>query len=120
MRPLLLPETPAATPATTSGGGRGGAGATTPATPTPAGNPNDPVLKALDDVMWVQKLSDIADVDKVAYAGPPPVHIAVRTAPGAGNPLRHYSRLHLHSQENGPHQKAALAGRWRIRDCMAT
>ena len=37
--------------------------------------------------MWVQKLSDIADVDKVAYTSLPPVHIANKTAPGAGNPL---------------------------------
>jgi len=45
------------------------------------------VLKALDDVMWVQKLSDICDVDKVAYASLPPVHIANKTGPGAGNPM---------------------------------
>jgi dipeptidyl aminopeptidase/acylaminoacyl peptidase len=50
-------------------------------------NPSDTVLKALDDVMWVQKLSDIADVDKVAYTSLPPVHIQNRTAPGALNPL---------------------------------
>jgi dipeptidyl aminopeptidase/acylaminoacyl peptidase len=56
-------------------------------TPAPQANPNDTVLKALDDIMWVQKLGDIADVDKVAYAGPPPAHIANRTAPGAANPL---------------------------------
>jgi dipeptidyl aminopeptidase/acylaminoacyl peptidase len=67
-------------------GGRGGA-AVPAATPAPPVNPNDTVLKALDDIMWVQKLSDIADVDKVAYAGLPPVHIPNKTAPGAGNPL---------------------------------
>ena len=37
--------------------------------------------------MWVQKLSDIADVDKVAYTSKPPAHILNRTGPGAGNPL---------------------------------
>jgi dipeptidyl aminopeptidase/acylaminoacyl peptidase len=81
---------PPATPAPTTGGGRGGgAAAATPAAATPAatGNPNDTVLKALDDIMWVQKLSDIADVDKVAYSSLPPAHILNRTAPGAGNPL---------------------------------
>jgi dipeptidyl aminopeptidase/acylaminoacyl peptidase len=72
-------------PASATGGGRGAAAAPTPATPT--GNPNDTVLKALDDIMWVQKLSDIADVDKVAYASKPPAHILNRTGPGAGNPL---------------------------------
>jgi dipeptidyl aminopeptidase/acylaminoacyl peptidase len=67
-------------------GGRGGAAAAA-ATPAPQGNSNDGVLKALDDVMWVQKLNDVADVDKVAYTSLPPVHIANKTGPGAGNPL---------------------------------
>src|SRR5271165_2736314 len=81
---------PAATPAA-GGGGRGGtAAAAAPAATAGPGqqvNPNDAVLKALDDVMWVQKLSDIADVDKVAYTSLPAVHIPNKTAPGAGNPL---------------------------------
>jgi dipeptidyl aminopeptidase/acylaminoacyl peptidase len=88
---LLAQNTPpAATPAA-AGGGRGEAAAA--ATPAAAGaggqqvNPNDTMLKALDDVMWVQKLSDIADVDKVAYTSLPAVHIPNKTAPGAGNPL---------------------------------
>ena len=51
------------------------------------GNPNDTVLKALDDIMWVQKLSDIADVDKIAYASLPPAHVVNKTAPGATNTL---------------------------------
>jgi len=82
-----------APPPATTGGGRGGAGAAAAAVPAatagPTGqaNPNDTVLKALDDMMWVQKLSDIAEVDKVAYASLPPVHIPNKTAPGAGNPL---------------------------------
>src|SRR5580692_6977709 len=78
-------------PPATTGGGRGGgaAAAAAAAAPGPTGqaNPNDTVLKALDDVMWVQKLSDIADVDKVAYTSKPPAHILNRTGPGAGNPL---------------------------------
>ncbi|HVO96765.1 MAG TPA: alpha/beta fold hydrolase [Bryobacteraceae bacterium] len=90
----LLAQNAPPTAAPVTAGGRGGAtpGATpaaaAPATPAQGQvNPNDTVLKALDDVMWVQKLSDIADVDKVAYAGPPPAHIPNKTAPGAGNPL---------------------------------
>src|SRR5580698_11266182 len=75
-------------PANAAGGGRGAAATATPAAPaTPPVNPNDTVLKALDDVMWVQKLSDIAEVDKIVYASLPPVHIPNKTAPGAGNPL---------------------------------
>jgi dipeptidyl aminopeptidase/acylaminoacyl peptidase len=72
-----------------AGGGRGAAAPAAAAAAGPAaqGNPNDGVLKALDDVMWVQKLSDIADVDKVAYTSKPPAHILNKTGPGAGNPL---------------------------------
>jgi dipeptidyl aminopeptidase/acylaminoacyl peptidase len=51
------------------------------------GNPNDQVLKALDDLEWRLKLSDIAEVDKVVYASLPPAHVPNRTAPGAGNPM---------------------------------
>lgn len=68
------------------GGGRGAAAAV-PSGPAGGVNPNDTVLKALDDIMWVQKLSDIADVDKVAFTSLPAVHAANKTAPGAGNPL---------------------------------
>jgi dipeptidyl aminopeptidase/acylaminoacyl peptidase len=87
---LLAQNTPPAVTPAAGGGGRGGAAATT--TPAAAGpgqqvNPNDTVLKALDDIMWVQKLSDIADVDKVAYTSLPPTHIPNKTAPGAGNPV---------------------------------
>ena len=88
---LLAQNTPpATTPAAGGGGGRGGAAAAATAPAPGAGqqvNPNDTVLKALDDIMWVQKLSDIADVDKVAYTSLPAVHTPNRTAPGAGNPL---------------------------------
>src|SRR5579864_4985024 len=50
-------------------------------------NANDTVLKALDDMLWFERLNDIADVDKIVYASLPPMHIANKTAPGAGNPL---------------------------------
>ncbi len=47
-------------------------------------NPNDQVLKALDDLEWRLKLSD---VDKISYASLPPHHVPNPTAPGAANPL---------------------------------
>ncbi len=53
----------------------------------PQVNPNDQVLKALDDIEWRMKLSDVADVDKIAYASLPLAHNPNPTAPGAGNPL---------------------------------
>ena len=53
----------------------------------PQVNPNDQVLKTLDDLEWRLKLGDIADVDKVAYTSLPPAHSPNPTGPGAGNPL---------------------------------
>jgi dipeptidyl aminopeptidase/acylaminoacyl peptidase len=61
-----------------------------PPAPPPAApqvNPNDQVLKALDDLEWRLKLSDIADVDKIAYTSLPSAHNPNPTGPGAGNPL---------------------------------
>jgi dipeptidyl aminopeptidase/acylaminoacyl peptidase len=62
----------------------------------PAAQPNatqgadsrlDQVLKEVDDLMWVLKLGDIADVDKSEYTSLPPAHAANPKAPGATNPL---------------------------------
>jgi dipeptidyl aminopeptidase/acylaminoacyl peptidase len=53
----------------------------------PQVNSNDEVLKALDDLEWRLKLSDIADVDKIQYASLPSAHNPNPTGPGAGNPL---------------------------------
>ncbi len=51
------------------------------------GNPNDQVLKALDDLEWRLKLGDIADLDKISYTSLPPHRNPNPTGPGAGNPL---------------------------------
>jgi dipeptidyl aminopeptidase/acylaminoacyl peptidase len=45
------------------------------------------VRKDIDDLMWFQRLGDIAVVDKVRYTGPPPRVIPNPTGQGAGNPL---------------------------------
>jgi dipeptidyl aminopeptidase/acylaminoacyl peptidase len=45
------------------------------------------MLKAVDDLMWHVKLSDIAEVDKVRFTGPPLRYQPNPTAQGAGNPL---------------------------------
>jgi predicted alpha/beta-fold hydrolase len=55
--------------------------------PSQPGLSGDQVLRALDDVMWMMKLSDVAYVDKVAYTGPPPSKIPNHAAAGAGNPV---------------------------------
>ena len=54
------------------------------------GSPNfglDQVMKKIDDLLWYQKMSDIADVDKCEYAGLPSDHVKNKKAPGATNPL---------------------------------
>ncbi len=48
---------------------------------------SDQILKAIDDLAWRTKLSDIAEVDKVTYTSLPPAYEPNRTAQGAGNPL---------------------------------
>lgn len=45
------------------------------------------VLKSVDDLMWYQKVGDIAEIDKVEYASLPPAHVAHPKWPGATNPL---------------------------------
>jgi dipeptidyl aminopeptidase/acylaminoacyl peptidase len=47
----------------------------------------DRVLKAVDDLMWHTKLSDIADVDQVRYTSLPPARVRNPNAPGATNPI---------------------------------
>jgi len=77
-----------------SGGGRGASAPPPAAAPAPTINPQqstDQVLKAIDDLEWRLKISDIADFDKVAYASLPPAHNPNPTGPGAGNPLIVYA-----------------------------
>jgi len=45
------------------------------------------LVKEIDDRNWFTRLSDIADVDKVRYTGPPPRVIRNPTEQGAGNPV---------------------------------
>jgi acetyl esterase/lipase len=75
---------------------RGAAPATTPAPAAPSaatpgfGAPNDGediLLKRMDDLLWYQKVGDIADIDKSEYGGAPNPHIKNKKAPGATNPL---------------------------------
>jgi dipeptidyl aminopeptidase/acylaminoacyl peptidase len=48
---------------------------------------NEILEKALDDMMWLAKLKDVAVIDKVFLTGPPPVNIQNPTGQGAKNPL---------------------------------
>ena len=66
-----------------------------PATPaaaddSPLAPPNfamDQLAKKVDDLLWYEKLSDIAVIDKEEYAGLPSAHVKKPKEPGATNPL---------------------------------
>src|SRR4051812_20234961 len=45
------------------------------------------LAKAVDDLMWLRRLEEIAIIDKVRFTGPPPRVTNNPTAQGAGNPL---------------------------------
>ncbi|HKD92073.1 MAG TPA: alpha/beta fold hydrolase, partial [Terriglobales bacterium] len=47
----------------------------------------DEVSKAVDDLLWFMRLSDIANVDKWEIASSKPIRMANPTGQGAGNPL---------------------------------
>jgi dienelactone hydrolase len=68
------------------------AAAAAPAAPAPDSG-QDVVLKHIDDLMWYQKVGDIADIDKDEYTGQPNPHIKNKKAPGAVNPIL----LHLYT-----------------------
>lgn len=57
--------------------------------------------KAIDDLMWYQKLSDIAHIDKVTITGPPPANPAVMGPVSRDNPLKFkaYTFLPLNYEE---------------------
>ncbi len=67
--------TAAAAPAAAAGFGGGG------------NDGEDILLKRMDDLMWYQKVGDIAEIDKSEYGGAPNPHIKNKKAPGATNPL---------------------------------
>ncbi len=43
--------------------------------------------KSVDDILWFQRVGDVAYVDKYRITGPPPRRIPNPTAQGAGNPV---------------------------------
>ena len=48
---------------------------------------NDVLSRQIDDLMFYQRLGDIAAIEIVAFTGPPPRNNPNPTAQGAGNPL---------------------------------
>lgn len=55
----------------------------------------DRLEKLIDDVLWFQRVGDVAFVDKVFMTGPPPVKEKNPTGQGAGNPLKFWSYVFI-------------------------
>lgn len=55
----------------------------------------DQVAKSVDDVLWYQKVGDVAVVDKVLLYGPPPAKAKNPTALGAKNPLKFWAYVFI-------------------------
>lgn len=45
------------------------------------------LAKAIDDIMWYQRLGDVAIIDKVSLIGPPPRNTTAQTWQDKGNPV---------------------------------
>lgn len=50
----------------------------------------DELAKGIDDILWYQRVGDVAYIDKIYITGPPPARVKNPTAMGAGNPLKFY------------------------------
>ena len=55
----------------------------------------DQLEKAVDDILWYNKVGDVALIDKVFQVGPPPANIKNPTAMGAQNPVKFWSYIFI-------------------------
>ena len=55
----------------------------------------DMLEKKIDDVLWYQRVGDVAFIDKVFVMGPPRANVKNPTAMGANNPLRFSSYVFI-------------------------
>lgn len=55
----------------------------------------DQLAKAIDDILWYNKVGDVAAIDKVFITGPPPAKAKNPTAMGAKNPLKFWSYIFI-------------------------
>jgi dipeptidyl aminopeptidase/acylaminoacyl peptidase len=53
------------------------------------------VQKGLEDLLWYQKVGDVAYIDKVYITGPPPAHVKNPTAMGAHNPVKFWTYVFI-------------------------
>ncbi len=55
----------------------------------------DQIQKQVDDILWYEKVGDVADIDKVFHVGPPPARVKNPTAMGATNPVKFWSYIFI-------------------------
>ncbi|HNV66885.1 MAG TPA: prolyl oligopeptidase family serine peptidase [Bacteroidales bacterium] len=55
----------------------------------------DEIEKSIDDLLWFDRVGDIAFIDKVYITGPPPAKESNPTGQGAGNPLKFWSYVFI-------------------------
>lgn len=55
----------------------------------------DEVQKLVDDVVWFNRVGDVAFIDKVYIYGPPPANVKNSTAMGANNPVKFWSYVFI-------------------------
>ena len=65
----------------------------------------DVLARQVDDLMFYQRLGDVAAIELVSFTGPPPRNTPNPTAHGAGNPLvlRAYVFIPRDLDRNGKH-----------------
>lgn len=61
----------------------------------------DMLEKVSDDILWYNKVGDIAYIDKVRHYGPPLAKVENPTAMGAQNPVRFYSYVFIPKKITG-------------------
>lgn len=55
----------------------------------------DVLEKNIDDLLWYERVGDVAYIDKVYITGPPPAKESNPTGQGAGNPLKFWSYVFI-------------------------
>ena len=55
----------------------------------------DVIEKNIDDLLWFERVGDVAYVDKIYITGPPPAKESNPTGQGAGNPLKFWSYVFI-------------------------
>ena len=55
----------------------------------------DKLEKQLEDLLWQQKVGDVAIIDKVYITGPPKANVENQTAMGVGNPLKFWTYVFI-------------------------